>query len=149
MLEEHDFIILHHPFFWYSTPAILKEWQDLVLEHGWAYGSEGNALKGKHVMNVITTGGMEDAYSREGYNGRTMRELLLPLEQTFKLCKMRYLPPFIVHGTHSLAREDIETHRRELHRFLDALSKDQIDLDRAFRKDRINADLDRIIRNGN
>ena len=42
LLLAHDTIVLHHPFFWYSTPAMLKEWQDLVLEHGWAYGSGGN-----------------------------------------------------------------------------------------------------------
>jgi glutathione-regulated potassium-efflux system ancillary protein KefG len=36
LLVEHDFYIFHHPFFWHSTPAILKEWQNLVLEHGWA-----------------------------------------------------------------------------------------------------------------
>ncbi|MCB0293189.1 MAG: NAD(P)H-dependent oxidoreductase, partial [Calditrichaeota bacterium] len=34
LLTGHDVIVFHHPFFWYSTPALLKEWQDLVLEHG-------------------------------------------------------------------------------------------------------------------
>ena len=33
-LLDHDVVVLQFPFFWYSTPAILKEWQDLVLEHG-------------------------------------------------------------------------------------------------------------------
>ena len=51
LLEMHDFIIFHYPFFWYSAPAILKEWQDLVLEHGWAYGHEGKALKDKRTFN--------------------------------------------------------------------------------------------------
>ena len=41
LLLEHDVIVFQHPFYWYSTPAILKEWQDLVLEHGWAYGDGG------------------------------------------------------------------------------------------------------------
>ena len=40
LLIEHDLIILQHPFYWYSTPALLKQWEDLVLEHGWAYGSK-------------------------------------------------------------------------------------------------------------
>ena len=31
-LIEHDVIVFKFPFYWYSTPAILKEWQDLVLE---------------------------------------------------------------------------------------------------------------------
>ena len=44
LLLDHDVIMLQFPLFWYSTPAILKEWQDLVLEHGWAFGSKGNKL---------------------------------------------------------------------------------------------------------
>jgi glutathione-regulated potassium-efflux system ancillary protein KefG len=36
-----------HLLYWYSTPAILKEWQDLVLEHVFAYGHEGTKLHGK------------------------------------------------------------------------------------------------------
>ncbi len=47
LCENHDVIIFQHPFYWYSTPAIMKEWLDLVLEHGWAYGHEGTALQGK------------------------------------------------------------------------------------------------------
>ena len=35
-LLAHDLIVLQHPFYWYSSPAIIKEWQDLVLENGWA-----------------------------------------------------------------------------------------------------------------
>src|SRR3954466_682289 len=46
-LREHDAIIFQFPVYWYSTPALLKEWQDLVLEYGFAYGPEGQALGGK------------------------------------------------------------------------------------------------------
>ena len=28
LLLDHDIIILHHPFYWYSAPAIVKEWID-------------------------------------------------------------------------------------------------------------------------
>ena len=61
LLIANDVIIFHHPFFWYSVPAILKEWQDLVLEHGWAYGHVGNALKSKWFFNALTTGGRREA----------------------------------------------------------------------------------------
>jgi len=59
LLIQHDILIFHHPIFWFSTPAILKEWQDLVLTHGWAYGREGTALRGKKLLSVISTGGRE------------------------------------------------------------------------------------------
>ena len=91
LLVAHDVIVFQHPFYWYCTPPLLKEWQDLVLEHGWAYGRAARALRGKQLLHVITTGGREEAYQHEGYNRFTIRELLAPLEQTAHLCGMRCL----------------------------------------------------------
>ena len=103
LLLDHDVIVFQYPFYWYSTPPILKQWQDLVLEHGWAYGSSGDALEGKSFLSVISAGGGEPAYCSAGYNRFTVRHLLAPLEQTAQLCGMRFLPPFVVFGTHRLA----------------------------------------------
>ncbi|MFT5368959.1 MAG: glutathione-regulated potassium-efflux system ancillary protein KefG [Candidatus Latescibacterota bacterium] len=107
LLLDHDVIVFHHPFYWYSSPALLKEWQDLVLEHGFAYGNEGTALKDKWLLTMITTGGGEEAYRQEGYNHFTIPELLQPFEQTAGLCKMLYLPPFVVHAVNNLSDEEM------------------------------------------
>ena len=145
LLSQHDVIIFHHPFFWYSTPAILKEWQDLVLEHGWAYGSQGNALKGKIFMNVITTGGKEIAYHSEGYNHFTVRQLLAPLELTANLCKMIFLAPFIVHGTHSITPEDISRYKKDYMELIHALQENRLDIEMARKLSRINDQLEKVI----
>ena len=100
LLRAHDVIVLQHPLYWYSAPAILKEWQDLVLQHGFAYGAEGNALAGKALMSAITTGGSEDSYDGAGMNRFALDELLRPFEQTARLCGMDWMPPFVVHSTH-------------------------------------------------
>jgi glutathione-regulated potassium-efflux system ancillary protein KefG len=141
LLEKHDVIIMHHPFYWYSTPAILKEWQDLVLAHGWAYGRQGRALSGKYMLNVVTTGGPEPAYSAEGYNRFSLRQLLAPLEQTAFLCKMTYLAPFVVHGTHLMKPELIAQHASDYHKFLKALVANEVNLEKAAQVDRVNKDL--------
>lgn len=60
-LREHDVVIFQFPLYWYSTPAILKEWQDLVLEYGFAYGTEGTELQGKTMLCVLSAGGKEEA----------------------------------------------------------------------------------------
>jgi glutathione-regulated potassium-efflux system ancillary protein KefG len=106
LLSEHQIIIWHHPFYWYSTPPLLKQWIDLVLEFGWAYGPGGDALEGKIIFNSITLGGPRSAYKRAGYNRFTVRELLTPLEQTANLCKMIWLPPFTMHGTHRISEKE-------------------------------------------
>jgi len=113
LLLEHDIIVLQHPVFWYSAPPIFKQWIDLVLEYGWAYGKNGTALTGKSVLQVISTGGQQQAYMKEGRNRFMIREFLSPFDQTFHLCHMNYLAPFIVHGTHRLSIPDIE--RAALH----------------------------------
>ncbi len=108
LLEAHDLVIQQHPFYWYSTPPLLKQWHDLVLEHGWAYGAEGRKLEGKYMMNAISTGGGTDAYVRGGYNFFTIRELLAPIEQTARLCRMTYLAPHVIYGTHRMDEVAIE-----------------------------------------
>ena len=127
LLIQHEIIVFHHPFFWYSTPAILKEWQDLVLEHNWAYGSKGNALKGKYFFNVITSGGTAEAYSEDGYNGKTIRQLLVPIEQTAKLCKMIFLTPYMVHGTHRITSDELTLYNQEYKKLLQNLRDNQIE----------------------
>jgi glutathione-regulated potassium-efflux system ancillary protein KefG len=138
-------VVLQHPFFWYSVPPLLKQWIDLVLEHGWAYGSEGNALVGKYVMSAISTGGREASYRRDGHNRYTMRELLAPVEQTFTLCGMRYLPPFYVHGAHGMTIEQIDRHADDYRRVIEALRDGAIDLETVTDLPRLNADLEALL----
>lgn len=103
LLVEHDVIVWQHPFYWYSAPSLMKEWMDVVLEYGFAYGDEGRALRGKKLMSALTTGGPESAYDRAGYNRFSMRELLAPFDQTAHLCGMTYLDPFILHGVNQFS----------------------------------------------
>jgi glutathione-regulated potassium-efflux system ancillary protein KefG len=97
LLVAHDVIVLQHPFYWYSAPAIIKEWLDIVLEPGWAYGTDGNKLHGKYLMTAISTGGAESFYHAKGRNRFTIDELLAPFNQTAHLCGMAYLKPFILY----------------------------------------------------
>lgn len=138
LLAAHDVIVWQHPFYWYSTPAILKEWQDLVLQFNWAYGPEGTALRGKVFLSALSTGGPEAAYVEGGYNRFTIRQLLAPIEQTANLCGMRMLPPFVVHGAHRLQEPEITAHAEDYRRTLLALRDGRVDLDAASRADRLN-----------
>ena len=127
LLEAHDTIVFQFPFFWYSTPALLKEWQDLVLEHGWAYGTEGHALRGKRALFVVSTGGKEEAYQEDGYNCYTMRQFLAPLYQTCRLCGIDCLPPFVVHGTLAMPPGEIDEHAAQYRRLLEAVRDGRVD----------------------
>jgi len=128
-LMAHDAIVFQFPLMWYSTPSILKEWQDLVLEYGFAYGDGGDRLKGKLFLPVVSVGGPEDAYRPEGYNRFELRTLLSPLEQTANLCSMRYVSPFVLFAALK-ARNDarLETHSDGYRELLEALRDETLDL---------------------
>lgn len=139
----HDVIVFQHPFYWYSTPAILKEWLDLVLEHGWAYGSSGTALAGKIFFQVLTAGGDAEAYS----NRYSLRELTLPLRATANLCHMLWLPPYAVLGVHrGLAMDQLAAHVAAYRHTLVALRDDRLDLQRAESLELLNRGLASLIR---
>jgi glutathione-regulated potassium-efflux system ancillary protein KefG len=106
-LLAHDLIVLQHPFYWYSSPAIIKEWQDLVLENGWAYGPGGTRLAGRFLMSAISTGGSEAAYHHAGRNRFEIGELLSPFNQTAWLCSMGWLAPFIIHSGRRMTEPDL------------------------------------------
>lgn len=127
-LLEHDVIIIQHPLYWYSTPALYKQWQDLVLEHGWAYGSTGTQLRGKTIFHVVSSGGGVDAYTERGTNEHSLGDFLFPHEQTARMCGMRWLPPFWVGGVHQLADEALEGSARSYGVLLEALVEDRLDL---------------------
>lgn len=147
LCESHTIIVFQHPFYWYSTPAIIKEWFDLVLEHGWAYGTQAKGLKGKHCFQAITAGGDDITYRKEGYNEFTLGELTSPFRATVKLCKMVWLPPFAILGIHrGLAEDKVRAHAEDYRRAIIALRDDTLDLELARRGRYLNSDLNSIIR---
>jgi glutathione-regulated potassium-efflux system ancillary protein KefG len=99
-------VVMQFPFYWYSTPAILKEWMDLVLTHGFAYGARGHALEGKSLACAISTGGAEFAYAQGGYNQYSIADFLRPIEQTARLCRMKWVKPFTAHAAAVLTDAD-------------------------------------------
>lgn len=141
LLRAHDLVVFHHPFYWYSSPALLKEWIDLVLQYGFAYGSRGLELQGKGFMNAITTGGGVQAYGRDGLNHFTVREFLAPFEQTAKLCHMQYLPPFVVQGTHLLQHDNIQRYADDYRELMLALRDGALDMDQFMKLEFANEDL--------
>lgn len=126
LLLSHDVILFQHPFYWYSAPALIKQWQDLVLEHNWAYGPEGRMLAGKTMGNIISCGGRREAYGPTGYNRFTIPQYLMPFDQTARLCKMTYLPPFAIHGTHALTTAEISFHAQQYEQMLTLLTEEKV-----------------------
>ena len=141
-LLEHDVVIFQFPLFWYSTPSLLKELIDLVLEHGFAYGHGGDKLKGKKLLVATTTAGPADAYTTEGYQKYPIRTFLTPLERTAGLCHMEFVAPYVLYGALRASYEDgLLPHVKGYETLLSALRDDRFDFDAARSQDVLRCDV--------
>ncbi|WML60838.1 NAD(P)H-dependent oxidoreductase [Neobacillus sp. PS2-9] len=113
LLEAHDRIILQFPFYWYSTPPLLKQLLDEVLSYGWAYGEGGDKLHGKELGLAISTFGPADSYQPTGYNHFTMETLTTPLQQTSNLIGTRFMPLFVLNGVAYVTDEQLAQSAKE------------------------------------
>jgi glutathione-regulated potassium-efflux system ancillary protein KefF len=121
-LSAAQLLVLLHPLYWYSMPALQKLWLDEVLRFGWAYGPGGDAMQGKDLWLVSSTGGAADAYSESGYNEHPIDAFLLPYRQTAKLCGMGFKPPLLLHAAHRAGEAEL---RRHADGFVDQLLRHQ------------------------
>lgn len=107
LIEAHDRIIFQFPFYWYSTPPLLKKWFDQVLLYGWAYGPDGSKIAGKEIGVAISTYGSAATYQKNGFNRHTLQELLAPIEALANFVGAAYLPHFTLNDCANVTDEQL------------------------------------------
>lgn len=108
LLLAHDRIVLQFPFYWYSCPPLLKKWFDDVLTFGWAFGPQGDHLKGKEFVLATSAGGRENTYRSGGDNWFTISELLKPIQRTITRCNGTLLPSFVTYNVSQATDSELE-----------------------------------------
>lgn len=105
-----DRIVLQFPVQWYSTPPLLKGWQDAVLTRMFylAYESEGRLIEGRPLMIAASAGNVPEAYTPAGQNRFPLRELLRPLEATAYRCGLAWQEPFLIYAAHKADAEALQ-----------------------------------------
>lgn len=105
-LWKHDLIVLQFPLYWFSMPALLKEWLDLVWVRDFAFGSV-RKLAGRTLMCAVSTGSNRDAYGEDGLYRYSMDEFLRPLQHTAEYCGLTWAEPFVLHGREAASPVDL------------------------------------------
>lgn len=100
LLQNHDRIIFQFPLYWYSSPPMLKHWQDEVLTENFAYGYGGNKLKEKELGLVLVIGMPEKEYQVGGREGFSLSTLTTPYQAMAKKTQMHFLKPFLIFQFH-------------------------------------------------
>jgi putative NADPH-quinone reductase len=102
-------IVLQFPVQWYSTPPLLKAWQDAVLTRMFYINAttEGALLAGRPLMVVATAGNRPGAFSAEGVNLYPLTELLRPLHATAHRCGLAWQEPFLLYNAKAASDDDL------------------------------------------
>lgn len=106
LLEAHSNIIFQFPLYWYSYPPLLKKWLDDVFTHGWAYGSQGDKLKGKKLGIAMSIGDKKENYSPTGSVSFTVDEVVAPFKASAVHVGAITLPYFAVFGASFQASDE-------------------------------------------
>ena len=113
-LMEHDYILFQFPLYWYSAPALFKQWQDDVFQYEFAFGSKGDKLSGKLARIITTCGAPESNYIAGGTSGYTLSELFRPIQCGIMITKMIYLPYFCIYSVHKEDEKGLKRHGGDL-----------------------------------
>ena len=99
LLREHDRILFQFPFYWYSTPPLLKKWQDEVLTDLFAFGGAFSLpqLTGKEFSLVMVIGAKEEEYQAGGAEGFSLSALTTPFQALARKTGMQYKRPLFIH----------------------------------------------------
>jgi putative NADPH-quinone reductase len=105
-----DRIVFQFPVQWYSTPPLLKAWQDAVLTRMFYvhFEAEGARLAGKPLLVAATAGNVPEAYAPQGQNLFPLRELLRPLQATANRCNLDWAEPFLIYNAHKADEEALQ-----------------------------------------
>lgn len=102
-VTDADVIVWQFPIMWYSAPSILRRWFEEVLMFGFAYGHDGDKLKGKKLVLSFTTGTPAEAYTFGGLQTFPLDYFLPQFVATANRCGMEYKGEVHTCGINSLA----------------------------------------------
>lgn len=112
-LQEYDRFIFQFPIIWFGIPPLLKLWIDEVFDRNWAKEGVNNPLKNKEVYIVVTTGGKERSFSKDGTYKYTIDEIISGLIISLKIFEANIKDITIVYEANKLSKKEIILHKKK------------------------------------
>jgi len=118
-LRNYERIIFQFPIIWFSIPPLLRLWIDEVFDREWLKDGVENPLEGKEVFIVVTTGGKERSFSKEGTYKYTIDELISGLIVSLNVFNAEIKNIKVVYEANKLSKKEIILHKREFAELLE------------------------------
>lgn len=106
-LHDYDRFIFQFPIIWFGIPPLLKLWIDEVFDRDWIKEGQKNPLENKEIFIVVTTGGKERSFSRNGTYRYTIDEIISGLIVSLNVFKANIKDITIVYEANKLSKKEI------------------------------------------
>lgn len=121
-ISRANHIIFQFPLWWFSMPAIMKDWMDRVFTKGFAYDTgkmfTDGLLRGKTASLTITMQSPLSSYKNDGVHGHELDDFLLPIQHTLRFTGIETLPSFTVYDAHQLDEVRFQSVMQEYKNYL-------------------------------
>lgn len=119
-LHDYDRFIFQFPIIWFGIPPLLKLWIDEVFDRDWIKEGQKNPLENKEIFIVVTTGGKERSFSRNGTYRYTIDEIISGLIVSLNVFKANIKDITIVYEANKLSKKEIILQKKK---FLETLKQ--------------------------
>jgi glutathione-regulated potassium-efflux system ancillary protein KefF len=109
-----DRVVYMFPIHWFNITPMLKAYLNVVWQYGWAFGPDGEALKGKEMLVVTCAGASAETYSAEGLVQCTMEDILSPMKACALYVGMTYAEPLYLNDSMGIAPERLDAFKAQL-----------------------------------
>ena len=110
-IKNYDRIIFHFPIIWFGMPPLLRLWIDEVFDRNWLKADAENPIKGKEVFFLITTGGKEKSFQKDGSYQYTIDEMISGLIVSLRVFGAEIKDMMIVYEVEKLSKKQIIAHK--------------------------------------
>lgn len=113
-LKNYDRFIFQFPMIWFNIPPLLAHWIEEVFDTGWLQNPEENPFLDKEVIIIVTTGGREESFQKDGRYRFSVEELISGLIVSLELFGAKVQHIRTVFQSHKLSKKEIILEKQKL-----------------------------------
>jgi glutathione-regulated potassium-efflux system ancillary protein KefF len=120
-------VVYLFPIHWFNLTPMLKAYLNQVWSYGWAFGPQGEALRGKQMQVVVSAGATAHTYSETGLIQSTVQEVLTPMKACALYVGMSYAEPLAFYEAMGASGDKLSRFQQALQTCLSAPQNDATD----------------------
>jgi len=108
LIMQADRLILFFPVYWYSTPAILKAWIDLITHYAWQYKGGESAQPLHHITKVLSINSSNA--KQPWYKFMVEHPVQRQISNTFKFMGMKSVKNYMICDVYAITPKLYTSH---------------------------------------